>query len=101
MHESEPSELTGREPSSHVGCEPSSQAKPPPTAVGVLSSSQVASLHSTVGAAVVGQTGAEPLPVGTGSAPFAQIGSEPSGHTKHWVPREHLEPPSQYSGNWG
>jgi hypothetical protein len=99
MHASEPSELTGGEPSSQAGCEPSSQAKPPLAGTGVLPSSQLASLHSTVGAPAAGQTGVELPLAGTGSAPFAQVGSAPSAQVKPSLPSDGRLPSSHDGGS--
>jgi hypothetical protein len=97
MHESdEPSELAGFEPSSQIGWEPSSQAEPPPlTGIGVLASSQLASLHSIVAPAVAGQAGAEAPLNGVGSPPLAHTGSEPSAQEKPSLPSVGALPSSQ------
>lgn len=52
----------------------------------MLSSSQLASLHSTLLAGEAGQTAVEPPLAGVGSAPSAHVGSVPSAHVKPSLP---------------
>jgi hypothetical protein len=66
----------------------------------VLPSVHSASLQFTVAPGVVGQTAVEPFSAGTGSAPLAQVGSEPSAQENPSLLGAGLLPSSQTAAIW-